>query len=275
MELPPQPGLTLALAAARARWPGLALEAAALTASVAAVAATAADVAARGDELVLAHAAAAGDAAAVAAFEREVMPRARAAIGRYLRDAGRTDEVAQQLRIHLLVGDGARPRLARFDARAPLAAWVAMCAARLALHALRDTRRHDDVAVEWSDALSQLVVADPVVEALRARWASEIATALRDACGDLSRRHRAIVRLVFVEAASTDEVAAVYGVHRVTVWRWVQEAQEVLRDGVRRRLREAIPTASLPPEALVAWLDDQVMLSLDRVLSPTVTDVRG
>lgn len=229
------------------------------------------DATARSAELALAHAAAQGDPDAIAAFEADVLPVARAVIARYQRDPVRRDELVQQLRIHLLVGDGAAPRLARFDGRAPLAAWVAMCATRLALHALRAARARGDVELEWSEAVGQLVAGDPVFERWRAAWAPEVAAALRDACHALSRRHRAMVRLVFVEGASTDEIAAAYRVHRVTVWRWVQEAEAQLRDEVRRRLGER---GSLPPDELVALVDDQVMLSLDRVLAPTETDVR-
>jgi len=229
------------------------------------------DVAAREAELALAHAAAQGDPIAIAAFEAEIMPTARAVLARYQRDAVLRDELAQQLRVHLLVGDGAPPRLARFDGRAPLAAWVAMCATRLALHALRAGRARAGVELEWSDAVGELVAADPMFDRWRAAWAPEVAAALRDACHELSRRHRAVVRMVFVDGASTEEIAAAYRVHRVTVWRWVQEAEAHLREGVRRRLGAA---GALPPDELVALVDDQVMLSLDRVLAPTETDVR-
>jgi DNA-directed RNA polymerase specialized sigma24 family protein len=79
-----------------------------------------------------------GDPVAVTAFEREVLIHARKIIRRYAREAARTDEVMQQLRIHLLVAEGtAAPRLVRFDGRAALGAWIGMCAARVALHALR------------------------------------------------------------------------------------------------------------------------------------------
>lgn len=99
--------------------------------------------------------------------------------------------------------------------------------------------------------------------------------ALREACLELPSRQRAVVRLAFVDGASADEIAAIYQVHRVTVWRWLQEAQELLRDGVRRRLRLAMSTDSLATDAMIAWVDDQVMLSLDQALTPTTTDVRS
>lgn len=268
--------LRTAVAAARARWPGLTVTEADLSAQLTAagVAPAPEDVVARGAELALAHAAAAGDPVAVAVVERDVMTSSRATIHRYLRDEARTEEVVQQLRIHFLVGEGGLPRLARFDGRAPLGAWVSMCAARLALHALRKDRSRREVSDEWSDALAQLTANDAVVEPLRARSADAVANALREACLALPRRQRSLVRLLFVEGESVDDVAAIYQVHRVTIWRWLQEAQEALRDHVRMHLRRALPAGELDTGALVAWVEDQVMLSLDVVLAPTVTDLR-
>lgn len=249
----------------------LTVERARVAASLAPLAIEAARWRERAGELIVAHAAACADAAAIAALEAEVFPAARAAIQRYTRDAVHTDEVMQQLRIHLLVAaPPAAPRLARFDGRAPLAAWVAMCAARLALHALRAERARRDVAVEWTDALLASPAADPVVEELRARHAARVADALAAACLALSRRQRAIVRLLFVDGASVDEVAAMYQVHRVTVWRWVQDARATLAASARASLGELGPDARAT-DSFVAWVEDQVELSLDSVLAPTAT----
>lgn len=262
--------------AAAARWPGLTFDAAALRASLLAcqIDPTDADLAARGAELVLAHAAAAGDRQALALLERELLPRARGTMHRYVRDEARTDELVQQLRVHMLLADGGPPRIARYDGRAPLGAWLCMCAARLALHALRDERRRHEVPVEWNDALAQLTADDDAVEPLRAKWADAVAAALRTSCESLSRRHRAVIRLLFVEGSGVDDVAAVYQVHRVTVWRWVQEAQQALRDGVRAQLGAALAADQIGASTLVAWVEGQVLLSLDQVLTPTATDIR-
>ena len=274
----PEPAHLTAVAAARQRWPEVTVDAAAFAAALAGAGVTpaAADLAARGADLVLAHATAAGQAPAATVFERDIMSRARATIARYVRDAARVDEVVQQLRIQLMVAAPGmtRPRLARFDGRAPLGAWVCMCAARQALRAMRDERSRHEVAFEWSDALAELTATDDVVEPLRARYADAVAAALRDACAALPRRHRAVIRLLFVEDAAVDDVATIYQVHRVTVWRWVQEAQEQLRDSIRAQLRQAVPSSDVGSATLIGWVEGQVMLSLDQALSVTATDVR-
>lgn len=228
----------------------------------------------RGSELVLAHAAAAADPAAVAVFEREVLGPARQIVRRYAREDARTDEIMQQLRIHLLVADrDAPPRLARYDGRAALGAWIGMCAVRVALHALRSERNRREVALEWSEALAALPATDPVLEQLRVRHAARVTEALRTACLDLPRRQRGVLRLMFVDGASVDEIATIYAVHRVTVWRWVQEARTALSARVREQLLVGDGGESASA-SLVAWAMEQVQLSLDGALSSTVTEQR-
>jgi RNA polymerase sigma-70 factor (ECF subfamily) len=270
----PLAAVARAHAEARGRWPGLSVSVDRLEASLGTLTIESAWFESRGGDLVLAHAAAAGDPAAMAVFERDVLGAARGIVRRYAREDARTDEIMQQLRIHLLVSDGdLPPRLARYDGRAALGAWIGMCAARVALHALRSERNRREVALEWSEALAALPAADPVLEQLRVRHAARVTDALRTACLDLPRRQRAVLRLLFVDGASVDEIATIYAVHRVTVWRWMQEARTAMSTRVREQLRvdEGEESASA---SLVAWAMEQVELSLDGALSSTVTEQR-
>jgi RNA polymerase sigma-70 factor (ECF subfamily) len=268
-------GLARAHAEARARWPNLSVSGDQLAASVGALTIEPAWLETRGSELVLAHAAAAGDPIAITAFEREVLEPARGVIRRYARETARTDEIMQRLRIHLLVADEeSTPRLARFDGRASLGAWIGMCAARIALQALRSERTRREVALEWSEALAALPATDPVVEQLRVRHAVRVADALRTACLELPRRQRAVLRLLFVDGASVDEVATMYAVHRVTVWRWVQETRVAMSMQIREHLRGVAEGGDSATASLVAWAMEQVELSLGGALSSTVTEQR-
>lgn len=74
-----------------------------------------------------------------------------------------------------------------------------------------------------------------------------------------------MLRLLFVDGASVDEIATMYAVHRVTVWRWVQEARATMSMQIRAQLRAF---------ALVGWAVDQVELSLEGALASTVTEQR-
>jgi RNA polymerase sigma-70 factor (ECF subfamily) len=266
--------LDAALAAATARWPGLDVSRAAIERTLADAGVDETRLTARGAEVILAHAAALGDEVATKAFDREGLAPLRGVIHRYTRTAPRTEEVLQRLRIHLLVADGdRRPRAALFDGRGALAAWLGMCATRLALYYLRGERNQREVASEWSDAIAELPAGDPLIEAARERHGATVSAALRDACLALPRRQRALLRLVFIEGASMDDLASVYQVHRVTAWRWVHDAQLALRaqveDTLRRELGDSFDTTS----GLVGWVGDQVELSLSALLAPTATDL--
>src|SRR5439155_1045051 len=80
------------------------------------------------EDLYLACALARGDAAALAELEAVVIPAAERGL-RLADDARR--EVMQILREKMLVRGG----IASYDGRAPLAIWLRVCAARLALRA--------------------------------------------------------------------------------------------------------------------------------------------
>ena len=262
---------------ARARWPGITIAVEKIAASMRTIEVDDDRLAKRGDDLVLAHAAALGDDAAARVFENDVLLATRRIIGRYTSDAARTSEVLQRLRIQLLVAEGGEPcRLARYDGRASLAAWIGMCATRMSLYFLRGERNQREVATEWSDALAEIPASDPGVESLRVKEGAKVSEVLRTACLDLTRRQRAILGLLFVQGASVDEIAGVYQVHRVTMWKWIQAAQSQMRD----RVRELLSGMSTGAEdqslsSLIAWVSAQVELSMSGLLTPTATDIRG
>jgi RNA polymerase sigma-70 factor, ECF subfamily len=260
--------LDAALTGTRARCPGLGMAPDRLAASLEAAGVDEPRLAARGVDLILAHAAAAGDRAALAELERTTFRGVGGTIQRYTRDPARTDEVVQRLRVHLLVAEpDAPPRLARYDGRCALGAWVGMCGVRLALHALREERAGTEVALEWSRAVAELPVDEPELEQLRRVHGERVTAALRAACAALPRRERAVVRLLFVDGASVETVARMYQVHRVTVWRWVEAARAQLATDLRHELAALGSQTSV----LVAWVGSQIELSLDAVLAPTAT----
>src|SRR5439155_11590326 len=95
-----------------------------------------------GEDLYLACALARGDAAALAELEAVVIPAAERGL-RLADDARR--EIMQILREKMLVRGG----IASYDGRAPLAIWLRVCAARLALRQTeRDRRFVDDIELD-------------------------------------------------------------------------------------------------------------------------------
>ena len=134
---PSERAVEAAYASAVARWPGLTIGAAEVAARFAELQLEPqqlqAHLTSRGAEMVITAAAAAADPVAINAVDREFLTPARAVMQRYTRDAAQADELVQQLRIHMLVAAGNdAPRIARFDGRAALGAWISMPRARWA-----------------------------------------------------------------------------------------------------------------------------------------------
>ena len=84
----------------------------------------------------------------MAVFEAEIVGGIAPAIARIDRAAAFADEIAQELRIKLLVAEpGQSPRVARYAARGPLRSWVQVAAIRAAC----DRKRRPDAAAFPAD----------------------------------------------------------------------------------------------------------------------------
>jgi RNA polymerase sigma-70 factor (ECF subfamily) len=77
---------------------------------------------------------------------------------------------------------------------------------------------------------------DLELDYLKRRYAREFQEALSEAFASLSARERTILRCYHLDSAGIDGVAALYGVHRVTAWRWVRRLTEDLLKRTRGRL---------------------------------------
>src|SRR5215813_3352548 len=108
-----------ALATARETWPSVEVDERELAAVIER------DPAARHiTDLVLALACARGDAAAIAMFETTFRSDIDAALGRLGVASDQRDEIRQLVRIRLLVGDGAAPKIREYSGRGRLVSWV-------------------------------------------------------------------------------------------------------------------------------------------------------
>ena len=219
-----------------------------------------------GEDLVLACACALGHPRAIAVLEREFLQPARASIARVQSDPDIIEDAAQELRRKLLVGPP--PRIASYEGRAPLTAWVRLAAARMAVDIGRGkgaTIRADDKEIEGLVALE-----DPEVIFLRNRYREDFQSALRAALGNLSPRDRTLLRMSVLNGLSIDEIAVPHRVHRSTVARWLAEIRERILAEVRRHLGEKHPALTETEfSSLSRAVQSQLHLSLIRVLLPS------
>ena len=209
-----------------------------------------------------------GDPAAIARFESEALGRVADAVTRIDSDPAFATAVRDALRVRLLVGDlspgassaadRAPPRVLEYAGRGPFVHWVLVAAIRVGYDLKR--RRGDredptpDLDAIWGD--------DPESSVVRRESRALLKGWLEEALRGLDDRRRAVIHLYFVEDVSSEAIARMYGVHRGTVARWVEEAKEAVRSAVRRR---ALATPGLGPEeieSMVRAADGHLSLSL-------------
>jgi RNA polymerase sigma-70 factor (ECF subfamily) len=214
-------------------------------------------------DLVLAYAASHGDAAALRRFEGECGGEIVAAARKVDRAPAFVDEIAQRVRVRLLVGDGAAPpRLASYRGTGPLRAWVAIASLRVALNAKRD-----DVPAA-DDVLADVVDREPNPELrhMKELYRAEFRDALAAALSELPDRSRALLRLRHVDALELAEIGKLYAVHASTVSRWIADANADVASAARKRLVAKLALAPSAIDSVARMVASQLDLSIARLL---------
>lgn len=260
------PGLVVdaALAAARAAWPDIIFDAAALRQSLLAIATAADDphqaiAALCVDDLYLAQACARGDAAAIARFDAEHLARVPAYLARHGARAD-ADELRQQLRERLLVARGAEPpRIAAYAGRGSLASWVRVAAVRAASNARRAERPHDELADEVPAAALTEV---PELRVMAGSYRAAFRAAFRTAFAALPVEDRTALRLHFLDGVTVRRLAPILGVSTATAGRRLLAAQHRLSEAVLAELAAAIDTPVAELESAVRAIVSRLDVSL-------------
>ena len=151
------------------------------------------------------------------------------------------------MRVRLVVGDGAEPRILAYRGAGPLRAWVAVAALRVALNAKRAASRapgggggaaDDDLLADVVDREP-----DPELQHLKTLYRAELREALAAALAQLADRPRALLRLRFVDGLELAHIGRLYRVHESTASRWVSQAVADVAADTRHRLVERLAIA--------------------------------
>lgn len=214
-------------------------------------------------DLWLACACSQGDGRALAIFEERFLPEVDRAVQRGA--GGLSDEVRQRVRERLLVAEDGPPRIARYEGRGPLKAWVRVSASRALSNLKREERR--EVPVDDPEAAGpSFRPADPELSFLKARYRGEFKQAMKEAAGSLTPRQRTLLKLCFVDGQSYADVARLHRVNRSTVMRWVDDATARLLEETRRILGARLAVSRGELESLLAVVRSQLSVSLPGVL---------
>ncbi len=209
------------------------------------------------EDLALAQRCAEGSPEAFAELEKLHGDAVRSAMRRCGLPAGEIADAEARLWTRLLVGDAKGPRIRGYAGTGTLRAWLRRCAAHEALASMR-RRRPEAIADAQTD------VADPADDPERRLLDAEHAAAFREvftaAIATLDPHEREVLRSAVLDGESSVEIAARYGVHRVTVARWLAATRDKLARRTGRMLRDR-----LGPSARVAL--SRVDITLPRVLT--------
>ena len=217
-------------------------------------------------ELYLACACARGEPSAIAALE----PILETAIDNALRhiraDSDLSDEVRQVLRVQLLVAEpNERPKIATFAGRSTLDRWLRVAATRVALMSLR----RDKKRVGWSDGDMldvPAIAADPEIGYVRQRYGDELRAAFRQALAGLPADQRSLLRLSLLFRMTTAQIGAIHDVHRATAARWIAAAREAVVAHVLQLLEPTLRLTRSELESLSRAVRSGLDLSLHDIL---------
>jgi RNA polymerase sigma-70 factor (ECF subfamily) len=270
LELPPEiePVLAEALRAARLRWPDIQLDDTVFAEAVGRrcqppTVETLERMAL--EDLFLAVACLHGDRVAVQTVrETLLLPIVTTALG----TIGDREEHLQALLVNLVIG-GPRsgPKLESYQARGSLRAWLRIGVIRTAKNARRTLARQP----AWEDIAEELLPAPSGVspertEIRRADWRA-FNEALTAALEKLDSGERRILRQHHLQGLTLEQMAAVYGIHRVTMARRLARARRQVMADVRQQLAARLDAPSSEVGRLIATVERRAEISFDRLLA--------
>jgi RNA polymerase sigma-70 factor, ECF subfamily len=241
---PPEvgPRLVELCAAAHEAHPDLAIDDAALVASIARRAPAGAELAdyltrCRAGDLALAVGASKGNEAAITELERTFRATIDAACRRFAGPGQTADDLKQILRSKLFVAEpGKSPKIADYAGQGFLDNWLRVTAVRVFLDLLKRKDRTREASAEDDDVLSLPQPGDLALDVVKAEYRAAVAEAMFSGAQQLPPGDRHLLRQHLVQGLSIDQLGAVLGIHRATAARRIARAKEQLVAETRRHL---------------------------------------
>ncbi|HEV7558470.1 MAG TPA: hypothetical protein VGO00_23535 [Kofleriaceae bacterium] len=214
-------------------------------------------------DLYLAAAALASDRGALRIVDRllaDIAPALRGIVSDH-----DIDDIVQELRVRLVVGDDRRgPALEAYAGKGPLRAGRRVALVRAGL----DRRRKPvDVLLDETAWLAVPGVAtEPSLAALRKTAGPAIRAAFEAALSKLETRERLLLRQHLLDGLSPPDLATLYGVHRVTAFRWLAAIKQRVLADVRVALQDSLHIDAITLDSLMRRVRDSAAPSVERLL---------
>ncbi len=216
-------------------------------------------------DLYLTRACARGDAAAIRRFGTLFGPTFDRAIHRSPNLGFTTDDFRQLVLDRLFVAPaGTEPRIHKYEGRGSLEGWLRVTTSRLVIDLSRVRKRPEATADEslverMSDGQ------DTEIAVLRHSYGPALEQAFSTALSALDVRQRNLLRQRYLHDVSADALAKMYGIHRATMFGWIDKARTSLLLEVRNALAASVPGDKL--ESVVGMLGSDLHLSVRRLLN--------
>ena len=180
------------------------------------------------------------------------------------------EDLVQIVITRLLVADGDQlARLSQYRGQGPLAGFVRVTAARLAVNALSGSSKaeHGDAQDYLFDALVS-PGGTPEAQMDREHMRARVREAFIASVTQLTPRDRNLLHYSLRHGLSIDVIARMYGVHRATAARWIATARDELVRTTRDELRRSLSIADSEIDTLMRTGLSHFELSVARLLEP-------
>lgn len=200
------------------------------------------------------------DPAALGLFQKVLSPRVRATIARRAPTSVIIDEVlsAVEDRLFFAAPEGC---ISDYAGRGSLDRYVRAAAVHQLMNKLRTPQ---------SESLTDLLTGAMIDTGATPEWASMASDtrnvflkALSEAFRALPDRDRLLLRLHTFENATIVDIGRMYQVHKVTAFRWLEEARARLRTGTLSKLTEKLPRTEV--ESFLRAVPRSIDLSLKSI----------
>ncbi|MEM9458740.1 MAG: sigma-70 family RNA polymerase sigma factor [Myxococcota bacterium] len=222
------------------------------------------------EDLLLAFACGHGVPGAIEAFEGAFGSELRRGLPRHDEGVASADDLRQLLRTKLFTG--AAPKILDYGGRGPLRLWVAVTARRVYIDGGKTDRRRADKCSDVDPARLEGLHEDPELQFLKERYRTHFREAFVAGLTGLSARARNVLRLCLVERVGQGRVATMYGVHRMTVNRWLSRARADLLEQTRTELARRLGPDAGELDSVMALVASRLELTLSRLLPRDLGD---
>jgi RNA polymerase sigma-70 factor (ECF subfamily) len=171
-------------------------------------------------------------------------------------------ETVQQLRMKVFTGP--KPLLLAYSGTGDLHGWLRITALRAAIRLQRGEMRRSDRDQETALADGTL---DAGLQYQRKLYQEEFRAAFAEAVGKLTTRERNLLKHSVLYGANSDDLGALYQVHRATAARWLAAARERLALETQRGMLARLRIERSEYESILRLIQSQLDVSVARILS--------